>query len=257
MLLLLARHGNTFEAGEMAIWVGARTDLPLTARGREQAHALAARLQPVKPRIERVIAGPLKRTREHAVIICERLDANRLETPSPQPSPQGEREQGVPCPHRPFSPWGEGQDEGGLFNKLKASLCIDERLREIDYGLWEGKSSEEIRALGGHHELRAWNEKGEWPRSPQWTPSPETIEANAVGLAGELAAELPGERSSLLVTSNGILKFFLKLVPGAYEEMAARGALKVATGNCCALRHGESGWQVAFWDCEPSQLALS
>jgi broad specificity phosphatase PhoE len=276
MLLLLARHGNTFEASEKAVWVGARTDLPLTVKGREQAQALAAALQPVKPRIGRVISGPLKRTREHAVIVCETLSANRLKTPSPPPSPSkhdlaclpiknaisasgygGEREQGVPYPHRSFSPRGEGQDEGGLFRSLKASLSIDERLREIDYGLWEGKSSEEIRALGGDCELRAWNERGEWPRSPQWTPSPETIEANAAELASELAAALPEGRAALLVTSNGILKFFLKLVPGAFEEMSARGALKVATGNCCALRYSERGWQVVFWDCEPSHLALS
>jgi probable phosphoglycerate mutase len=214
MLLLLARHGNTFEAGGRVVWVGARTDLPLTAKGREQAQALAAALQAVKPRIERVISGPLKRTCEHAEIVAHSLG-------------------------------------------LEVAVTIDERLREIDYGLWEGKSSEEIRALGGEPELRAWNERGEWPRSPQWAPPPETIEANAVGLACELAAALPGERAALLVTSNGILKFFLKLVPGAFEEMAARGALKAATGNCCALRHSQRGWQVAFWDCEPSHFALS
>jgi probable phosphoglycerate mutase len=213
MLLLLARHGNTFEAGEKAIWVGARTDLPLTSKGREQAAALAAALASLKPGIERVIAGPLKRTREHAEI------AARLAG-------------------------------------FEAAIADDERLREIDYGLWEGKSSEEIQALGAGCELRAWNESGEWPRSPQWTPSPETIAAKAAGLAGELAAALPGDRAALLVTSNGILKFFLKLVPGAFEEMGARGALKVATGHCCALRNGERGWQVMFWNREPSQLAF-
>jgi broad specificity phosphatase PhoE len=214
MLLLLARHGNTFEPGQTAVWVGARTDLPLTAKGREQAQALAAALASLKPRIERAIAGPLRRTSEHAEIIAYSVG-------------------------------------------IEAAVVVDERLREIDYGLWEGKSSEEIRALGGDRELRAWNERGEWPRSPQWAPSPETIEANVTGLAGELAASLPGERAALLVTSNGILKFFLKLVPGAFEEMAARGALKVATGNCCALRHTGRGLQVVFWNSAPSHLALS
>ena len=47
MLLLLARHGNTFEKGDKVVWVGARTDIPLTAKGRDQAAALAAGLQPV------------------------------------------------------------------------------------------------------------------------------------------------------------------------------------------------------------------
>jgi probable phosphoglycerate mutase len=213
MLLLLARHGNTFEAGEKAVWVGARTDLPLTAKGREQAAALAAAVRPLKPRIERMIAGPLKRTREYADIIIHSVG-------------------------------------------FEAAAAADERLREIDYGLWEGKSSEEIRALGGDLELQAWNERGEWPRSPRWTPSPAKIAANTAALANELADALSAESVGLLVTSNGILKYFLKLVPGAFEEMAARGALKVATGHCCALRHGERGWQLAFWDREPSGLAL-
>jgi hypothetical protein len=48
-------------------------------------------------------------------------------TPSPRPSPQGEREKWLrPSPRgrrefgRPFSPRGEGQDEGGLVTRLAA-----------------------------------------------------------------------------------------------------------------------------------------
>ncbi len=213
MLLLLARHGNTFNKGDKVVWVGARTDLPLTGKGKEQAEALATGLQPLMSHIKRVIAGSLKRTREHAGIAA-----------------------------------------GGL--RLEVPIEADGRLREIDYGLWEGKSSEEIQALGGDTELKAWNEMGQWPRAPGWAPTAEVIAANVAQLAGECAETLDAGDAALLVTSNGILKFFLKLVPGAFDEMAARGALKVATGNCCALRHGPRGWEVLFWDREPSQLEL-
>jgi probable phosphoglycerate mutase len=258
MLLLLARHGNTFNKGDKVVWVGARTDLPLTAKGREQAQALGQALTPFGPRIKRVISGPLLRTREHAGILCE-----ALKTPSPQPSPQGEREpaaapsqrgddnSSVPSPHR-----GEGQGEGGLDTSSHAGPFIDERLREIDYGLWEAKSSEEIQAMGGGAELDAWNKAGEWPHAPGWTPAPEAIASNVAELAGECAAGLGEGDAALLVTSNGILKFFLKLVPGAFEDMAARGSLKVATGHCCALRHSPRGWEVLFWDREPGQIEL-
>ena len=129
-------------------------------------------------------------------------------------------------------------------------------MREIDYGLWEAKSSEEIQAMGGGDELDAWNKTGEWPRAPGWTPPAETIAANAAELAGECATTLGEGDAALLVTSNGILKFFLKLVPGAFEDMAARGALKVATGHACALRHSARGWEVVFWDREPAQFTL-
>lgn len=38
--LIIARHGNTFESGQPPRRVGARTDMPLTETGREQARAI-------------------------------------------------------------------------------------------------------------------------------------------------------------------------------------------------------------------------
>jgi broad specificity phosphatase PhoE len=211
MLLLLARHGNTFEHDAKVVWVGARTDIPLTAKGRDQAAELGAALAPASDRIKRIISGPLKRTREHAIIAAREL---RFEKP----------------------------------------IEIDERLREIDYGLWEGKSSEEIQALGGGSELKIWNEQGAWPKTPGWTPSDRTISENVTRISNGLAVRLTEGDAALLVTSNGILKFFLKLVPGAFEGAAATGALKVSTGNCCGLRHEDSRWRIVFWNRRPSQV---
>ncbi len=213
MLLLLARHGNTFEAGDKVVWVGARTDLPLTAKGREQAAALGEGLQPIRSAIKRIVTGPLKRTREHADIAARTLHFT-------QP------------------------------------VEVDERLREIDYGLWEAKTTDEIHALGGADELKTWGEHSIWPSSPGWLPAEDIIAANAAQLAHELSATLAAEDAALLVSSNGILRFFLKLVPGAFEAMAARKEQKVATGNCCALRHEGGIWRVAFWSRAPGDLGL-
>jgi probable phosphoglycerate mutase len=211
MLLIIARHGNTFDPGDRVVWVGARTDLPLTSKGREQAALLGSGLEPVKARIKRIVSGPLKRTSEHAGIAARILG---LETP----------------------------------------VEIDGRLREIDYGLWEGKTSEEIQALGGEAELKAWSERGAWPESPRWSPPEQAVGENVARLSHEIASSFSGDDAALLVTSNGILKFFLKLAPGAFQEMANRQALKVATGNCCALSFEEGVWQVAFWNRKPPQL---
>jgi probable phosphoglycerate mutase len=213
MLLVLARHGNTFEAGDKVVWVGARTDLPLTAKGREQATALGEGLQPVRSAIKRLVSGPLSRTREHAAIAAQVLGSD----------------------HR---------------------VEVDERLREIDYGLWEAKTSDEIQALGGADELKAWDKSGIWPTSPGWLPPQEAIAANVAQLAQSLATSLDANDAALLVTSNGILKFFLKLVPGAFEALAASGGLKVATGNGCALHHDGGIWRVAFWNRPPQHLGL-
>ena len=227
MLLLLARHGNTFETGDKIVWVGARTDLPLTAKGRDQAAALGRALVPMVPRLKRVISGPLKRTNEHAAIVCSTLTAMLSEDKS-----------------------GEKRSSAHFRQET------DERLREIDYGLWEGKTLEEIASLGGGAELHAWDKHGEWPPSPGWAPQANTILSNIADLTTDLAEALGRRDVALLITSNGILKFFLKLVPGAFEDMAGRGALRVATGHCCALRHGEKGWHVEFWNKAPEELAF-
>jgi len=64
--LVIARHGNTFEPGEMPRRVGARTDLPLSASGREQAKALGRWMKGSNMRPEIVYSSELCRTRETA-----------------------------------------------------------------------------------------------------------------------------------------------------------------------------------------------
>lgn len=67
--LVIVRHGNTFEAGEPPRRIGARTDLPLTQTGIEQARALAQHFAAKGVRFDRVLAGELLRTRATAAEI--------------------------------------------------------------------------------------------------------------------------------------------------------------------------------------------
>jgi probable phosphoglycerate mutase len=67
-MLILARHGNTFEKGDTPRIVGAYEDLPLTAKGREQAHVLGRALKEAGIKLDCVRAGPLSRTRLYAQI---------------------------------------------------------------------------------------------------------------------------------------------------------------------------------------------
>lgn len=73
--LILIRHGNTFEAGELPRRVGARTDLPLTEKGEEQAYAAANRIAARHLPLSALIAGPLSRTRRFAEIIANQTEA--------------------------------------------------------------------------------------------------------------------------------------------------------------------------------------
>ncbi len=73
--LILIRHGNTFEAGETPLQVGARTDLPLTAAGRMQAGSVARCLLREKIAPAAIFAGRLKRQTESAAILGLMLGA--------------------------------------------------------------------------------------------------------------------------------------------------------------------------------------
>jgi broad specificity phosphatase PhoE len=72
-LLILARHGNTFEDGEVPRYVGARSDLQLTAKGKEQAFCLAEELKFRGLSPESFFAGPLVRQIETATIVARQF----------------------------------------------------------------------------------------------------------------------------------------------------------------------------------------
>ena len=62
--LIIVRHGNTFDKGDVVTRVGGRTDLPLSLSGRAQAEALGRHFAASSFVTAR--SGPLKRTRETA-----------------------------------------------------------------------------------------------------------------------------------------------------------------------------------------------
>lgn len=64
--LVIARHGNTFNAGEAPRRVGARTDLPLVSSGREQARRIGQWLKANDLLPEATYCSELMRTRETA-----------------------------------------------------------------------------------------------------------------------------------------------------------------------------------------------
>ena len=73
MDILFARHGNTFGPGDRVVWVGRETDLPLVARGEEQAREAAGALERCGLVPGVIYSGTLKRTRGFAGIVAEAL----------------------------------------------------------------------------------------------------------------------------------------------------------------------------------------
>jgi probable phosphoglycerate mutase len=72
-LCVIVRHGDTFAPSEEPRRIGAATDLPLVASGREQAIQLGDHFATMGWRFDRVLASPLLRTRETATLILSRL----------------------------------------------------------------------------------------------------------------------------------------------------------------------------------------
>ena len=196
--LLLVRHGNTIPAGDPAIWVGGRTDMPLTLEGLAQADAVAQHIRQ-HYKLNAIISGPLQRTRQTAAPIA------------------------------------------GAFG---LSVRIEENLREIDYGAWEGLTNDVIRAQDVD-ELVLYQQQGIWPLV--WggvaaqAQHRQKIHEWLQGLVH------PAHQTICAVTSNGILRLIHELVTGNADGAAA----KVKTGHLCLLHHDGAGWQAEVWNYHP------
>jgi probable phosphoglycerate mutase len=128
------------------------------------------------------------------------------------------------------------------------TIITDLRLREIDYGSWEGLSTEDIIAGNGGAELSAWNKQSIYPTSPGWRPSEAQI---IVDTAAIMADAVRG--TSLIVTSNGILRFFARVAVNA-NDIPER---KVATGHICVMeRHDQGDWHILQWNQPPHMINL-
>lgn len=123
-------------------------------------------------------------------------------------------------------------------------------LNEVDYGLWGGLSTEAIVESFGPAEVEGWNVRSEIPSGADWPESGPDIEARVASFAATVARGDFGPRV-LACSSNGLLRWFLKLVPGAFDGAIERGEFKVKTGHYGRLSHGPSGWSISTWNQHP------
>jgi probable phosphoglycerate mutase len=209
MLLILARHGNTFGPEDTPVWVGANEDLALVDKGLEQSRAIGRALNEAGIVPDRILAGPLKRTRTGAALAAE---------------------------HCGYS----------------GEIEIDERLKEIDYGVWGGKSDAEIAQDWGAGAIEAWRERSIAPAGAGWSPAPSQIEANARAVYDAATRGRSDDHAVLLVSSNGILRYFHALLAGAG---APPEQAKVKTGHMGAARITGPGAALICWNAAPDAAA--
>lgn len=74
----LIRHAES-EANAASLAAGGEMDSPLSARGKEQAIALAPYLETIKPQPVRIYHSPMTRVKQTATLIADRLNLDFLE----------------------------------------------------------------------------------------------------------------------------------------------------------------------------------
>jgi 2,3-bisphosphoglycerate-dependent phosphoglycerate mutase len=77
-ILIVARHGNTFESGEPPRRVGARTDMNLTQKGLQQGKALGDHFKAQNILPQHIFTSRLKRTIQTAQEIIQACGANAI-----------------------------------------------------------------------------------------------------------------------------------------------------------------------------------
>ncbi len=140
---------------------------------------------------------------------------------------------------------------------LRTDAVVDPRLNEIDYGDWTGLTNEEVKARFGAAALQAWDERCEWPREGDWGGSADQALTEARSFFEDLERRYSANDPVLVVTSNGRLRYFLKLVPAEFARRVADGSFKVKTGHVCGLARGADGTlRVRYWNASPSEADL-
>jgi len=69
----------------------------------------------------------------------------------------------------------------------------------------------------------------------------------------DLMKQYSGDSTILVITSNGRMRYFLKLIAGAFEQRQKERTLKVAPGNFCQLTFGESKPTLQSWNESPAK----
>ena len=142
---------------------------------------------------------------------------------------------------------------------LSLSPLIDSRLNEVDYGDWTGLTHEEVKARFGEEPLDNWDKKCLWPQTGNWGSSEAVIQKEVFSFIQDLDEKYASpDTVVLVVTSNGRLRYFLKLAEAEFKRRVEEGSFKVKTGNICGLlSKGHHQIEIKFWDQKPSASSLN
>ncbi|MBI2070422.1 MAG: histidine phosphatase family protein [Elusimicrobia bacterium] len=135
--------------------------------------------------------------------------------------------------------------------ELAVTPIVTETLREIDYGGWTGKTDESIQKEFGYESWRAWQEESRWPDNAGWKPTQQEVINSINELARTVAISGKRGQNVVLVGSNGVLRFFLKLPEGEWDERVQNKSFKIGTGRYGELHYEGGRFFCVSWNKEP------
>ena len=155
------------------------------------------------------------------------------------------------------SPLRRAADTAAMIQRVcPVELRIDSRLAEGSFGSWEGRTRNEVLALGGQDAALLMRWESDPSSSPPGGESIERIQKRIIGLVEELTDEFP-EKSVVLVSHVGPIKALLAAVLDVSLMATRRLFLDPATisvvewGVHPLLRlfnsHAHLGWPNARW----------
>lgn len=121
---------------------------------------------------------------------------------------------------------------------------IDDNFKEIDYGPDENKLESQVIARLGVKALAQWDEENILPEG--WKIDLKTVKEAWVNLA----RIIPDDQTTLLVTSAGIARFSLNILPANISHKS----FKINPAHL-ALFEKNKEWELKLWNYFPAKLS--
>ena len=223
--LIVVRHGNTFNSGDVILRVGSATDIPLTEKGMLQGEAVGKSLQQQNYSIDVVFHAPLLRTTQSAAGILKSFPDAEVNTAEF------------------LTELDYGQDDGKPEDDVLLRLGVVESRNAIT----PQTSLDELRAAG-KAALKKWDSEAILPAGWDFLAGRAAkLESDWQAFADKVVADYAG-KTVVAVTSNGIARFSKVLLP---QGIALDGSLKLATGAYGVYEYDGKCWRCAAWNVRP------
>jgi probable phosphoglycerate mutase len=221
--LVIVRHGNTFAPGQTPVRAGARTDIPLVEEYKSRNAGKYLLKKGIIP--DRVVAAPLQRTLQTAILIINEMNLKMLAVTD-----------------KSFTEIDYGEDESKTEEQVKYRLGME----YVKNNNLSGNFTVNEIAGYGDITINLWNTRA-------IVPSGWNVDVDAVIMSWKnFANSIPDSETALICTSNGIIRFAPHILNDPdYRDFGNRYDLKVSTGSVSIFKTVGNVWKCMEWNTKP------